>query len=492
MQEYHDPEQLELLSGKIKDILTEYYQDPEKIPASPGIDKKQIVSEFFEPVIPQTGMGLEQTLAYFRERVLPCSVKTWHPLFLNQMSAGASVPAILGDLLSSMMNATMATWEMTPVATILERNVSFWMARILGMKPGSSGIFLPGGSLSNLMALTVARNQKLGPKAASRGMKTFDTHGVIICSEGAHYSITNAANILGVGTDQVLKVKSNDRCEMIPEELEKTLAECDARDLRPFAVVATMGLTVTGGFDPLQSIVDICRGRDIHIHVDAAFGGGLALTGIGREVFRGIEHVDTVIWDAHKWFHVPLTCTVLLAPDVGIFKHTFSSNADYLFHPQEEHIDIAEDLGHYTLLCGKRFDALHVWMLFKAFGEHYFREMAERCVTLTREVYEFLECDPDFVPSYDPVSPIVCFRFLPEGSERWAATYQDRLQRWVREASKKSKLAMYNISKLKGHDHFRIILINPLTTKEHMVRLFEKMRELARTFMARHPPVIAS
>ena len=106
---------------------------------------------------------MEETLAYFRDRVLPSSVKTWHPMFMNQMFAGASFPSIIGDMLASMMNPTLATWEMAPVATIIERNVSQWMAQILGMPEGSSGIFLPGGSLANLLALTVAPQSAVRP-----------------------------------------------------------------------------------------------------------------------------------------------------------------------------------------------------------------------------------------------------------------------------------------------------------------------------------------
>ncbi len=488
VQDLHSPDQIENLFQKISDMLVDYYSNPEKMPVSPGVTKANVEKQVSQMDVPNKGIGLDKTLDLFKEQVLANSVKTWHPLFLNQMSAGASVPAILGDLLSSMLNSTMATWEMTPAATIIERNVSMWMAQILGMSPGSSGIFVPGGSMANLFALTVARHNKLGPEAAMSGLRKSPKQGVIISSDSAHYSIANSANLLGIGQDYVLKIPSNDRGEMEIDELRAALKYCDDNDLHPFCVVATMGLTVTGGYDPLSEIVETCKDRNIHIHVDAAFGGGMALTDSGKSVFKGIENVDTVVWDAHKWFHVPLTCTVLLAPDAGIFKHTFSTGADYLFHPQEEEVGIADDLGHYTLLCGKRFHTLHVWMLFKAFGLDYFRNLAESRLKLTLEVYEALRADPEFTPSYQPISPIICFRYLPEGSEAWTGEYTNQLHRWVRETSKKRKLAMYNITKFKGRDHFRMILINPLTTKTHILSLLEGIKELAQEFMNNNPP----
>lgn len=488
MQNEQTPEQIQQLFSAVSQLLTGFYTNPESAPACPGTGKRELIEMISIPDVPSQGMGLEKTLEFFETKVLPNSVKTWHPLFLNQMSAGASVPAILGDMLSSMMNCTMATWEMTPAATIMERNVSMWMGQLLGMTQGASGIFLPGGSIANLCALTVARHQRLGPTVARRGLSRSDRQGAIICSEGAHYSISNAANLLGIGSEHVIKVRSNERNEMLEKDLIEKLRWCDDQGITPFAVVATMGLTVTGGFDPLARIVQICKDQNLHIHVDAAFGGGMALADQGQHYFEGIQQADTVIWDAHKWFHVPLTCTVLLAPDARIFKHTFSSGADYLFHPQEEDFDIADDLGHYTIMCGKRFHALHIWMLLQAYGADYFKNLALDRVNFTRAVYNHLVQDRDFVPSYDPVSPIICFQFRPEGSENWTHEYSDRLHRWVRETSKRRKLAMYNITKLKGEDHFRMILINHLTTEAHIHKLLEEMRALAREFMAAEPP----
>ena len=488
MQNEQTPEQIQELFNEVSKILIGYYSNPESAPASPGVDKRELVDLISEPQLPAEGCGLKDALSFVENTVLPNSVKTWHPLFLNQMSAGASVPAILGDLLSSMINCTMATWEMTPSATIMERNVSQWMAQILGMPEGSSGIFVSGGSYANMCALAVARHQRLDPEIAKAGLGGKNIRGAILCTDGAHYSVANSANFLGIGANNVIKVKSNERNEMLESDLIEQLRRCDEEGITPFAIVVTLGITVTGGFDPLARIVEVCKGRNIHIHVDAAFGGGMALADGCQKYFAGIEQVDTVSWDAHKWMHTPLTSTVLLAPDARIFKHTFSSGADYLFHPQDDEINIADDLGHYTPMCGKRFQSLHVWLLMKAYGANHFREMATRQVRFTETIYRYLLEDEDFVPSYKPVSPIICFQYRPEGCESWTVEYSDRMHRWMRETSKRRKLAMYNITKHKGQDHFRMILINHLTTEEHLKNLLEEMRALGQEFMAQEPP----
>ena len=492
MLDLNTPDGIASICKKLNEVFDDFYLDPGNRPSGPLVDKPRVVQEFSDPEPPEKGEGFEATLAYFEEQILPQTVKTWHPLFLNQMTAGASIPAILGETFSSMINSTMATFEMTPAATVIERNVSMWMAQMLGMPEGSSGIFLPGGSLSNLLALAVARHQRMGTELSQKGLKSIPNQGVILCSDGGHYSVANAASLLGFGTENVVKIASNHRNEILPEAFEKAVFQAKEEGKQPFAAVATMGLTVTGGFDPLEEMAEICRDHDIHLHVDAAFGGGIALTQVGEQLFRGIEHADTVIWDAHKWFHVPLTCTVLLAPDARIFKHVFNTNADYLFHPQDEDIDMADDLGKYTILCGKRLDALPIWLLLKSYGVDYFRQLAESRLKLSHEVYDMLCEDRDLVPSYQPVSPILCFRFLPPGSEEWSPTYTDRLQRWVRETAKKRQVAMFNVAKLKGRDHFRMILINPLTTRAHIIQLLADIRALAQEFMVTHPPVYES
>lgn len=471
-------------SKQIMEMIENYYHQPEKDSVIPYRSKQKLLDQFRESDPPKEGQGFGETLDYFRDEILTQSVKTWHPLFMNQMFAGASFPAITGDLLASMMNPTLATWEMSPVATIIERNVSEWMAQLIGMQEGSSGIFLPGGSLSNLMALSIARNQKLSPKIKTEGLFGQEP-GAILCSAGCHYSIANAAHLLGIGMDHVIKVATNERNEMLVDDFKAKLEECQQKGLHVFAAVATMGITVTGGFDPLAEIVPICKEHDIHIHVDAAFGGGMCFSPLGRKFLKGIEHADSVIWDAHKWLHTPLTCTVLLVPNAGVLKHIFNSNADYLFHPQEEDIPEVEDLGKYTLLCGKRFDALKVWMLFKALGTDYFREVVENRITFTRQVFELINDSSDFVSSYHPRSPIVCFQFKKEpGAD---VTYMNHMHRWARETCKKKGLALFNITKLHGQDHFRAILINPLTQVEHFQQVLQDLRELRDAFIKANP-----
>ncbi|MDJ0836202.1 MAG: pyridoxal-dependent decarboxylase [Acidobacteriota bacterium] len=485
--QHHQPERIAEVVNQVRDILTDYYAEPTNRPPIQFHSKADMIAAFDEPIPPAEGIGLTGAIDLVRDKVLPTAVKTWHPLFLNQMFPGASMPSLMGEMLASMMNPTLATWEMSPSGTIIERNVIRWMARLLGLPEGSGGILLPGGSISNLLALTVARNTRLDKDIALKGMAGVSKRGAILCSDASHYSVANSANLLGIGKEQVIKVATNHRNEMLVDDLLVKLDECDTRGLIPFALVATMGITVTGGFDPLDEIAPICRERNIHLHVDAAFGGLMSLSHRGQEIFKGVEYADSAIWDAHKWMQVPLTCTALMVPDPKVLKQVFSSNADYLYHPQMVNTAQTDDLGQYTILCGKRFDSLCLWMLMKAFGENHYRNLVNARMEFMCDLTGLFNDDPDFQLSYEPRSPLACFQFRPPSLEDAPVTYRDNLHRWVRDQSQRNNLAMYNIARLKNEDHFRAVFINPLTTVEDMRNLLEEMRNLAYTYLRENP-----
>jgi len=482
MQKQHSLSELENVIGKLHDIFIECYAEPDKEPILRFKTKKEVVDDLTRPAPPQKGMGLGPALDMYREKVLPASIKTWHPMFFNQMSAGASVSAVLGGTLAAMTNGTLSTYEASPAATVIERNVSQWMAAMLGMKPGSSGIFLPGGSMGNLFALIIARNTRLNKNLRQKGLQGIEEQGAIICSQASHYSVSNAANMMGLGADRALKVRTNGRNEMIFEGILEKLAEADERGWRVFAIVATTGITVTGGFDPLQEIAALCKERDIHLHVDAAFGGGMALTRDGAKLFKGIEEADSVVWDAHKWLGVPLTSSLLAVPDADILKQTFSSNAHYLFHKQDEEVAMADDLGHFTPLCGKPFDALPLWLMMHAFGEQFFRDLSQNRLDFTLELAKTLQEDPNFEMAYEPRSPVVCFRYRPPESEGFDRERLNLLQQKIRENIRKKGIAFFNISTIKERSFFRLILINPLTTMEEMAPLLADILATGRQF----------
>jgi glutamate/tyrosine decarboxylase-like PLP-dependent enzyme len=478
----HLPElNLDRLQEQLFEILRDFYGASGSASLVQHETRERLHREFHRETPPRQGRGMEAALLDFKDRVLPRSIRTWHPLFLNHTFAGAPVEAVIGDCLASMLNTTLATWETSPAATVIERNVSEWMAGLLGMPAGSAGIFLPGGSMANFCALALARDTRLAG-AKSRGL--YDApRGAILCSEAAHYSVMNAARLLGIGDRGVVAVRtSGPRLEMDPSGFEAALAHCRGVERRPFALVLTAGLVLTGGVDPLEPLVRLGHAHGLHVHVDAAFGGTLALTNRAR-LLEGIGGADSVTWDAHKWMNMPLPCSVLLVPDARALRKTFENSSSYLFHGSGDS-ERAEDLGRFTPLCGKRFDALKLWLVWNAWGTATLRRLAQSRLDLAGRVHRMLSRAADFRPAYEPVTPTLCFRHIPNWLAGAPAAAADAMHRWVREQLRAQGRAFINIAALNGAEHFRVVLVNPLTTIASLEQLLGQIRRLAARYHA--------
>lgn len=481
MNDLHSADAIRQSMRQLETLFLDHYEHPEQTPLLQFKTKATLAAELADPTPPQNGIGLEAAVDLFTKDILGNAVKTWHPNFMNQMSAGAAYPTVLATALATMMNGTLSTFEASPAATIIERNVAGWMADLLGMKPGSGGIFLPGSSLGNFLALVLARATRL-----TTDCKRDERPPVVLCSDAAHYSIANAVSLMGLDRKNLVLIATNDANEILIDDFAEQIKRCLDEGRRPFAAVATLGLTVTGGFDPIAQMAEWCTRYDIHLHADAAFGGGMALTDRRDPYLSGIELADTVTWDAHKWLHAPLTTTVLLTPQPQILKAAFNPDAPYLFHDFDDQSGLTEDLGHFTPMCGKQFHALPIWLMFKAYGSDWFRTQAQARLVMVDAFAAEVKADPELELAFDPRSPVLCFRYRPKTA--CDEPTLNRLQVQIREHIRASGQALFNVSDIKGVTFFRLILINPLTTMATIRPILARIKELGRMAMDRTLP----
>lgn len=481
LNDYHNMEDIERINDFLKNIFKEWYINPklrQAVPKSTCVSKAKSV--FFNPALPKSKESLFEILHFFQKEIMPKSIHTWNPDFMAYMFSGPPLPAAIGELLAIMLNPTLSTLEMSLPATLIEQNVIQWMTQLLNMPEESGGIFLPGGSFSNRMGLLIARNRFLGSNLHKKGLFNCQ-RGVILCSASAHYSIESAANILGIGIENVIKVKTNQRGEMLVEDLKEKLQYCQTNSLIPFAIVVTMGITTTGGCDPLKEIIAICRDRNIHIHVDAAFGSTMAFSSKRTDYFQGIEHADTVTWDIHKGgiLGASLSCSVLLAKTKSMLKDTFAMTADYLFHESESQQEI-EDLGLSTPMCGKRFDALKVWIIWKTYGTNYLQRLADQRIALTDWFYKQLSAMDDFEPAYQPINPIICYRFIPSDYKAKSQSEIDYLQKHIRNVLKEDYGIFVNYTTINQKIYLRCVFTCPLTKKKNVLNLLSIIKKIQR------------
>jgi glutamate decarboxylase len=237
-----------------KEHVLEYHQ-PDKL------------KELFDMHIPNDGVTLQHIIRDCAT-VLKLGVKTGHPHFMNQLSSGLDIISMAGEWLTATANCNMFTYEISPVFIIMEHHVLNRMRHIIGFHGGDS-ILCPGGTISNLYAVIVARYKKF-PDYKEKGPSALPGDLVVFTNDQGHYSMKMAAMVTGLGTNNCVYIKSNKFGQMIPEDLEKNIEAVHKAGKHPIMVCATAGTTILGAFDPLNKIADICRNHGLWFHVDVS------------------------------------------------------------------------------------------------------------------------------------------------------------------------------------------------------------------------------
>lgn len=333
-----------------------------------------------------------------------------HPRYIGHQVPSSSPLAGLFDAVGSVTNQVMAIYEMGPWSTAVEHALIERLCRKVGWSAaGSSGVLTHGGSLANLTALLTARNVCF-PESWRSGLPA---GAVLVANADVHYCVTRTAGILGLGVENVLRVPVDQQRRMRTDQLDQLLSQL-RRDQRPvMAVSACAGSTPTGAFDDLEQVAEICQRHGVWMHVDAAHGGSVIFSERHRQLLRGIERADSIVWDAHKMMFVPALCTAVLYRDREVRFQTFAQDAPYLFDPSSPGMaDI--DSGMRTVECTKRAAGFGLWGLWSLFGEQIFADLVDQVLERAQQFHRLLLAAEDFEPCNDPACNILTFRYCPD------------------------------------------------------------------------------
>jgi len=350
------------------------------------------------------------TLMNILKTVVVSTPKTANTRFYNQLFGGKEDLAVIADMMVARMNNSMYTYKVAGPHVLIEQEVLRKACDVIGFADGE-GMFCPGGSLANLVAMVLARNT-LDPGVVDHGF-TGDTY-VAYTSEQGHYSIRKNAGIIGVGRNNVREVAVNGRGEMLAEHLDSLVQRDVEAGFVPFFVNLTAGTTALGAFDDVTALSAIAAAHNLWVHVDGSYGASVLLSKRRAALLRGVEFADSVTWNAHKMMGVPLTCSMLLSRKSGLLARNFSEIADYLF--QENTDDL--NPGTQSLQCGRRNDAFKVWALWKQLGNKGYEQRIEKQFQRRDQVVSVIESDPDFELIMKPALLNVCFRYRGVDSDR--------------------------------------------------------------------------
>jgi sulfinoalanine decarboxylase len=413
--------------------------------------------------VKQTGVS-EQEFLELLDKYLEYSVKTGNKQFLNQLYSGFNFPAFIGEVFTALANTSMYTYEVAPVATTIETEMIRLMNGYTGYAEGD-GIFVSGGSNGNLVAMFSARNKVL-PEGRFIGydrnlkLKAF-------VNEQAHYSFETAANVLGIGARNVIKVKADKNGRLIPAELEREINDSINRGEKPFFAAATCATTLLGAYDPIEEMSEICNNHDVWLHADGSFGGSIILSDNHRYLMKGIEKTDSFAWNPHKLMNIPLICSVVLVKNRGTLQHNITDiNADYIFHD----IDTIEDLGKKSIQCGRKVDAVKLWFAWKYFGLEGYRKRIDNIIEMAKYAEIKIKENPQLELIVPRQSFAVCFRFIPD-----TETDINKFNLELRESLRKNGKSIVNYGYIGDILAIRLITANGELEKSDIDLFFKRI-----------------
>ncbi len=490
IQAAYDPELIRAAGGRLAELLTEHMARVQACEGSvlnweePPTNIDTATAYLTEgPALPDVET-LNERFGALVEAMLARGNNLHDPRYMGHQ-VPASVPiAGLFDAVGSVTNQVMAIYEMGPWASSVEQAMINVLGREVGYPDGTfGGLVTHGGSLANLTGLLTARNVTM-PDAWENGLASCDSAPLMVVHGDSHYSVARAAGVLGLGTRQVVRAALDPRRRIDPDRLDTQLAELHAAGRSIAAVAACACATPIGAFDPLDDIADVCQRHGVWMHVDAAHGAAACLSARHRHLVSGLARADSVVWDAHKMLFVPALCAFVFYKDRQHRFEAFRQEAPYLFDVASP--GLAEfDSALKTFECTKRAAVFGLWGVWSLFGRSLFADMVDVTFALGRQFYEKLAAAPDFEPLHEPECNIVAFRHLPDALRSAPPEEIGAFQLAVRRRVVRSGEAYIVPATDDDQPALRVVLINPLTTEDHLDRLLDSLRNHGREILGR-------
>jgi len=420
---------------------------------------------------PETAESWDTILGDLDRVVLPGITHWQSPMFFGYFPANASGPAILGDLISSGLGVQAMMWATSPAATELETHVLDWMVDLLALPDRfrstgrGGGVIQDTASSASLVAMLAARERKTGFETNRTGLKGTLT---AYSSSQAHSSIEKAAGIAGIGREHLRLVAVDQAYAMRAGALEEAIRADLAAGHTPFFVCATVGTTSSTAIDPVRAIGEICRRYGLWLHVDAAHAGSAAVCPEFRWIHEGLELADSYCFNPHKWLLTNFDCDCFYVADRAALIETLSIRPEYLRNQPTESGAVF-DYRDWGIALGRRFRALKLWFVIRAYGAEGLRKHVRNGVALAQEFAGWVKTDSRFELCAPVPLNLVCFR-LKAGDEA-----NERLRDALNASGR-----MYLIhTRLDGKVVLRMAIGGTYTERRHVERAWVLIRETA-------------
>jgi glutamate/tyrosine decarboxylase-like PLP-dependent enzyme len=454
-----DWETMRALGHRMLDDAFDWLRDVRERPVWQPMPEE--VKATFRTPAPRGPASPESVYREFTERVLPYPTGNVHPRFWGWVMGTGTPFGVLAEMLAATMNSNCGGFDQS--ATEVEQQVLDWFKELLGMPAESSGLLVSGGSMANLVGLTVARNVGAGVDIRKTGVRGAAGRLTIYASTETHSSVRKAAELLGLGTDGLRLIPVHDDYTIDVAALERAVAEDRAAGHRPVCVVGNAGTVNTGAFDDLDRLADFCEREDLWLHVDGAFGALAALAPEHRDLAAGLGRADSVAFDLHKWMYMPFEAGCVLVRDASAHRDSFAVAPGYLARARGGLAVAGTWFSDYGVQLSRGFRALKVWMSLQEHGADKYGRLIAQNIEQARYLAALVEAEPELELMAPVPLDVVCFRYVGPGS---AARDLDELNRELLIRIHESGVAVPSSVTLGGRSGIRAAITNHRSRRE--------------------------
>jgi aromatic-L-amino-acid/L-tryptophan decarboxylase len=466
-----NPEEFRRHAHMLVDWMADYIGNVGELPVTPDVRPRDI-SRKLPSAAPAEGEPFETLFRDFGELVMPGMTHWNHPGWFAYFPGNNSPPSVLAEMLTATLGAQCMSWATSPAATELEQVTMAWLAQMIGLPPGFTGVIQDTASTATLVALLSARERAADLSGA--GFSLGGARLTVYASGEAHSSVNKGVKLAGYGVEQLRLVPVDARYAMQVDALERMIESDLEAGAIPACVVATIGTTSSTAVDPVDSIAQVCRKHGVWLHVDAAYAGTAAILPELRYLFAGFEHADSVVMNPHKWMLVNFDCSAYFVRDTSALLRTFQVRPEYLRTEADAEVVNFRDWG---IQLGRRFRALKLWFVIRSYGITGLQALIRKHISLAHELAGWIDASPDFELMAPVPFGLVCFRYNPHKKD---GDETDRINAALLARVNASRRVHLTHTRLGGRYVIRVVVGQRQTERRHVEEVWRLLQEEGR------------
>lgn len=442
--------------------VVDFYNHMETQPVCPSVPRETL-THLKNQDIPAQGRPVQTVYSEMLRDVYSNTLLIQHPRSFSCVPSTASLLSWMGDVMTNAYNPHASCQVNAPAPDLIEKKLIRWMCDLAGYPSTAGGLFVSGGSIANLTALTAARDARL----------TYDqrSKAIIYVSDQTHSSVAKGLHIIGFSKEQIHIIPTDSCFCMDMKKLQDAVNKDVSNHKKPFAVIASAGTTNTGSIDPIKEISLLCKKYHMWLHVDGAIGASALLSDKHKKALSGIELSDSLSWDAHKWLMQTYGCSIVLVRDQSFLVDSFAAHPEYL-KDAESYDGSVEfwDLGPELTRPAR---GLKLWLTLQTIGTEGIAHAIDHGCALAALVEKTFSQNPHWEIVSHAQLGIVNFRYIGDGT--YSQNDLDEVNQNISREITESGFAQIFTTELLGKKVLRMCTIHPETTEEDICDTLDRV-----------------